>query len=144
MRNCTIADGSLSKTNEYCSTWSALRLSGSAKAENVVIAGVTNTIDGAICLPTGNVANFINGAVDGDITDLGFPENTIVGTATEFFKNYAAKDYRPDENGPLVGKGVNYSPMAALDLAGVTRLVGSRIDIGCYEAPPFGTLIIVK
>lgn len=144
MRNCTIVNTGLSVTNDSCEVFTPLRIDSGARAENVVIAGVTNTIDGAACLPSGNVANFINGAVEGDITDLGFPENTIVGTATEFFKNYAAKDYRPDENGPLVGKGVNYSPMAALDLAGVTRLVGSRIDIGCYEAPPFGTLIIVK
>lgn len=144
MRNCTIVNNSLSATNEYCKVFSPLKVDSGARAENVVIAGVTNTIDGAACLPSGTLANFINGAVDGDITDLGFPENTIVGTATEFFKNYAAKDYRPNENGPLVGKGVNYSPMAALDLAGVTRLVGSRIDIGCYEAPPFGTILIVK
>ena len=144
MRNCTIVNTGLSVTNDYCEVFSPVRIDSGARAENVVIAGVTNTLDGAACLPSGNVANFVNGAVDGDITDLGFPENTIVGTATEFFKNYAAKDYRPNENGPLVGKGVNYSPMAALDLAGVTRLVGSRIDIGCYEAPPFGTLILIK
>ena len=144
MRNCTIVNNSLSATNEYCKVFTSLKIDSGARAENVVIAGVTNTIDGATCLPSGTLANFINGAVDGDITDLGFPENTIVGTATEFFKNYAAKDYRPNENGPLVGKGVNYSPMAAVDLAGETRLVGSRIDIGCYEAQPFGTILIVK
>lgn len=145
MRNCTIADGSLSKTNEYCSTWSALRLSGSAKAENVVITGVTNTIDGAVCLPTGNVANFVNGAVDGDITDLGFPENTIVGTATEFFKNYAAKDYRPRTGGKLAGAGLNYEGMPQYDLSGEQlRLIGANVDIGCYEGFAAGTILFVK
>jgi hypothetical protein len=144
MRNCTIINSGLSVTNDYCKEFSPLLLDSNSQAINVVIAGVTNKIDGAACGPTGKVANFINGAVDCDITGLGFNENTIVGTATEFFKNYAAKDYRPNENGPLVGKGVNYSPMAAVDLAGEARLVGSRIDIGCYEAPPFGTILIVK
>lgn len=145
MRNCTIVNNSLSATNEYCKVFSSLKIDSGARAENVVIAGVTNTIDGAACLPSGTLANFINGAVDGDITDLGFPENTIVGTATEFFKNYAAKDYRPRTGGKLAGAGLNYEGMPQYDLSGEQlRLIGANVDIGCYEGFAAGTILFVK
>ena len=79
MRNCTIVDSGLSVTNDYCKEWSALRIASGATVQNVVIAGVTNTVDGSAVLPTGTVAKFANGAVDGDISELAFPEGTITG-----------------------------------------------------------------
>ena len=111
MRNCTIVDSGLSVTNDYCKEWSALRIASGATVQNVVVAGVTNTVDGAAVLPTGSVAKFANGAVDGDISELAaFPEGTITGTASSFFKDYANGNYTPA--GPLVGKGANYEGMA--------------------------------
>ena len=138
MRNCTIVDTSLSVTNDYCLAWSALKISSGATVQNVVIAGVTNTIDGAACPPTGTVENFQNGAFDGDVT--GLPEGTISGTAAEFFENYANGDYTPKMDGPLVNVGTNYDGMAVTDLAGNPRKSGKGVDIGCYEcqkAPGF-------
>ena len=132
MRNCTIVDSTLSKTNEHCKAWSALNIASGATVQNVVIAGVTNTIDGAACPPTGSVAKFQNGAFDGDVT--GLPEGTVAGTAAEFFKKYKEGDYRPKTGGVLVNKGQNYEPMAARDLGGNRRLIGRAVDIGCYEA----------
>ena len=145
MRNCTIVDTSLSATNDYCKSWSALHISASgATVQNVVIAGVTNTVDGSAVLPTGSVDNFANGAVDGDISELAFPEGTITGTASSFFKDYANGDYTPKAGGPLVNKGANYEGMAAKDLAGNKRQVGSKIDIGCYEASSSAFIIIIR
>ena len=145
LRNCTIVNNSLSKTNEVCTSFSPMIIASGAKAINVVIAGVTNTIDGATCVPVGTVANYINGALDGDITGRGYPENTIVGTPEQFFKDYAAGDYRTRTGGVLADAGQNYDGMAAFDLSGEQdRLIGSRIDIGCYEASLAGTLLIVK
>ena len=134
MRNCTIADTGLSKTNEYCKVFTAIRINSSkATVLNTVIAGVTNTIDGAACPPTGSgVANFLNGAFDGDVT--GLPVGTVTGTAATFFKDYGSGDYRPKTGGVLVNKGQNYEPTPAKDLGGNKRLIGSKIDIGCYEA----------
>ena len=43
-------------------------------------------------------------------------------------------DYRPKAPGPLVNKCVIYEGMAAKDLGGNKRLIGSKVDIGCYEA----------
>ena len=112
--------------------------------QNVVIAGVTNTVDGAACKPTGTRANFVNGALDSSIEGTAFPADTVVGTAAEFFKDYANGDYTPASGGPLVGKGANYEGMASVDLAGNKRLVGSRIDIGCYEARSSALIMIVR
>ena len=143
LRNCSIVNTGLSSTNEGCSVWSALKIASGATVQNVVIAGVTNTIDGAACPPTGSgVANFLNGAFDGDAT--GLPEGTVTGTAAEFFKDYANGDYTPKTGGPLVNKGANYEGMASIDLAGKARLVGRKVDIGCYEASSAAFIIIVR
>ena len=133
LRNCTIVDSGLSATNDYCKTWSAVHIgSANATVQNVVVAGVTNTVDGAACPPTGSVTRFLNGAFDGDVT--GLPVGTVTGTAATFFKDYGSGDYRPKTGGVLVNKGQNYEPTPAKDLGGNKRLIGSKIDIGCYEA----------
>ena len=143
MRNCTIADSSLSKTNEVCTTWCVLNIASGATVQNVVIAGVTNTVDGAACPPTGTVANFQNGAFDGDVT--GLPTGTITGTAAEFFEDYANGGYTPSVFSPLANAGVEYEGMAATDLAGKKRKSGKHIDIGCYECQKTpGLLIFVR
>ena len=145
LRNCTIVDGSLTATSEWCTVRSPLVIGAKATVQNVVIAGVTNTVDNVPCLPTGTRANFLNGALEGDIEGLTFPENTITNTVTKFFRDYANGDYRPAPNGPLVSAGANYEGIAAVDLSGEqARLVGSRIDIGCYESPAACTLILLR
>ncbi|MBR2940067.1 MAG: hypothetical protein IKC14_02035, partial [Kiritimatiellae bacterium] len=131
LRNCTIVNAGLSATNADYSVWSALKIDSGAMVQNVVIAGVTNTIDGAACPPTGSVANFQNGAFDGDVT--GLPEGTVTGTAAEFFADYEHGDYTPGVFSPLANAGVEYEGMAATDLAGKKRKSGKHIDIGCYE-----------
>ena len=132
MRNCTIVNTRLSVTNADCASWSALQIATGATAQNVVIAGVTNAVDGAPCPPTWTKSRFLNGAFDGDVT--GLPTGTITGTAAKFFKKYDKGDYRPKAPGPLVNKGVSYEGMAAKDLGGNKRLIGRAVDIGCYEA----------
>ena len=134
LRNCTIVDSGLGNTNQYCAVFTPIYLtSANATVQNVVVAGVTNRIDGALCRPVWRrPANFLNGATDADIAGLGFPEGTVTGTASSFFKDYANGNYTPA--GPLVNKGANYEGMASVDLAGRARLVGRKVDIGCYEA----------
>jgi hypothetical protein len=118
--------------------------SANVTVQNVVVAGVTNRIDGGLCRPAGTVSRFLNGAVDVDVAGLGFPGGTVVGTAAEFFKDYANGDYTPKAGGPLVNKGSNYEGMAAVDLAGNPRVVGSKVDIGCYEGDGLGMIILVR
>ena len=104
---------------------------------------IVEKIDGAACPPTGSgVANFLHGAFDGDVT--GLPVGTVTGTAATFFKDYGSGDYRPKTGGVLVNKGQNYEPTPAKDLGGNKRLIGSKIDIGCYEATSTPLMIIVR
>ena len=145
MRNCTIVDSGLSVTNAFCKSWSALQIASGATVQNVVIAGVKNTVDGAVCRPTGTVSKFANGALDSSIDGTSFPAGTVVGTAASFFRDSGAKDYRPRSGGPLVGAGANYEGMAAVDLSGVQkRLIGRTIDIGCFEANADMTILFVR
>ena len=132
MRNCSIVDTGLASTNEYCNVFAAINVeSQNATLQNVVVAGVTNTIDGATCSIIGYTARFQNGAFDGDVTSL--PAGTITGTAAEFFEDYANGDYTPKTGGPLVDVVADYDGMASVDLAGNPRKFGKRVDIGCYE-----------
>jgi hypothetical protein len=146
LRNCTIVDSGLGNTNQYCAVFTPIYLtSANATVQNVVVAGVTNRIDGAKCRPVwGRPANFLNGATDADIAELGFPEGTVTGTAESFFKDYANGDYTPKAGGPLVGKGANYEGMASVDLAGNPRKIGSKVDIGCYEGVASGISIRLR
>ena len=150
MRNCTIADSSLSKTNGQCKVFTPLRInSANATVLNTVVVGVTNRIDGAPCPPTGTVSRFLNGAVDANISGTSFPSNTVTGTASSFFRNYAASDYslkfQPKSGGPLYDKGKNYSPMPRYDLSGVQpRKVAGHVDIGCYEGNAAATILILR
>ena len=144
MRNCSIVDGSLTATSEWCTVRSPLVIGANATVQNVVVAGITNTVDNIPCLPTGTRSNFVNGAVEGDITGTTFPEGTVVGAAESFFKDYANGDYTPASGGPLYNAGANYEGMASVDLAGNPRKVGSKVDIGCYEASSAAFIIIVR
>ena len=108
---------------------------------NCVIAGnvdVGVATDNPNCLGSGT---FISCATDDAIA---INENCFTGTAASFFKDYDSGDYTPKAGGPLVGKGVDYEGMAAIDLAGKPRKVGKRIDIGCYESQSTPMLIIVR
>ena len=143
MRNCTIVDSRISKTNEWCTTFSPLIIGSTAQAVNVVIAGVTDK-DGVLRKPTGTRANFLSGALDSSIEGTSFPADTVVGTAESFFKDYANGDYTPKKDGPLYNAGANYEGMAAVDLAGNPRKVGTRIDIGCYELQSKGLTMVIR
>ena len=72
--------------------------------------------------------NFVACATD-DATPIN--SNCYTGTVAKFFRDY---DYRPKAPGPLVNKCVSYEGMPSIDLGGNKRLIGSKVDIGCYEA----------
>ena len=146
MRNCTIVSSGLGTTNQYCKLFAPIYIdSANITVQNVVVAGVTNRIDGGLCRPVGTVSRFFNGAVDADISDLPFPEGTVVGTAAQFFNDYANGDYTLNPTSLLVNAGINYDGMASVDLSGNRRKVGKLIDIGCYECQKEnGIFIIVR
>ena len=103
----------------------------SVTVKNCVMAGnfdVGNTTTNPNWMGGGT---FVACATD-DATPIN--ESCRIGTVGSFFKDYAGNDYRPAPKGPLVNAGVNYEGMAPIDLGGNKRLIGSKVDIGCYEA----------
>ena len=62
------------------------------------------------------------------------------GALAAFFPRLAenvpvALKFRPAAGGPLCDRGVDYEPMAGVDLSGVQpRKIGAHVDIGCCEA----------
>jgi len=72
------------------------------------------------------------------------PETNIACIIYKYGKDYANGDYTPASGGPLYNAGANYEGMASVDLAGNPRKIGSKIDIGCYEASSSAFMIIVR
>jgi hypothetical protein len=113
----------------------------SVTVKNCVMAGnfdVGNTTTNPNWMGTGS---FVACATD---DEAAINANCYIGTVGTFFKDYANGDYTPTTGGPLVNKGVNYEGMPAVDLAGQRRLLGSRVDIGCYEGNIAGTYIHLR
>ena len=71
------------------------------------------------------------------------------GSLAAFFPRLAedvpvALKFRPAAGGPLCDRGVDYEPMAGVDLSGVQpRKIGEHVDIGCCEADPGSPPIVV-
>ena len=140
--NCSVV------TNEARYT-GGIYLGSNGYATNVVVAGCVNN------------CSYTNGLGEIGWTDVGFKgtlanashcasdggealgDTCVAGTMQTFFRDAAARDYRPRAESPLVDKGVAYEGIAAIDLLGRTRAQG-RPDIGCYENSARGTLIVVK
>jgi hypothetical protein len=124
---------------------------------NVTGSGVaTNCVSSLNADPSGILRSFLPGqsgsllvscaydGIAGSLEPLSGMVTPVVGTASSFFKDYANGDYTPKTGGPLVGKGANYEGMASVDLAGRARLVGRKVDIGCYEAGSSAFVIRVR
>ena len=124
---------------------------------NVTGSGVaTNCVSSLNADPSGILRSFLPGqsgsllvscaydGIAGSLEPLSGMVTPVVGTASSFFKDYEDGDYTPKAGGPLVGKGANYEGMASVDLAGNKRLVGSKVDIGCYEGDGLGMIILVR
>ena len=109
---------------------------GTATARNVVVANVlarsvaadagANRAIGASAEVLGS--SFINCATD---TEAPINATCVTGTKATFFKNGT---YVPMSASPLFNAGVKVARFATgVDLAGNPRVVGPKIDIGCYE-----------
>ena len=104
---------------------------------NCVIAG--NVDVGA---DTGSPTWMGTGSFVACATDDANPVNGTCysGSLAAFFPRLAenvpvALKFRPAVGGPLCDRGVDYEPMAGVDLSGVQpRKIGAHVDIGCCEA----------
>ena len=113
-------------------------------------------------------AKFVNCAIWGNVTEAGDEQNYVWhGTAASYvncyseltinetspavadpgFADVAEKDYSLTKNSPLINKGTDYAEaggISGFDIVGKPRLVGSKVDIGCYESPSRHLVIIVR
>jgi len=71
--------------------------------------------------------------------------NCRTGTPQEIFKNYP-NDYRLGSSSPAFNAGPKVNPALypSVDLDGRPRVQGGKIDHGCYEANPPGTLLLLR
>ena len=141
--NCTVV------TNEARYT-GGIYLTAKGVATNVVVAGCVNKCtlldgDGKPQYTEigfkGTIANASHCASDGG-EELN--ATCVAGTATEFFRDMAGRDYRPAKDSPLVNAGIAYDGIAAFDLLGKKRVQGRAPDIGCYESAPSGLSVVIR
>lgn len=145
--NCTIVDNS-------SPILAGIELSAVGFATNCVLAGNVATEGGREIV--GDVTNKVpvlrpvSGTAASAVacaTDRETPVNAtcFVGTPETFFRDYAGGDFRPCNGSILIDNGAALAGYPAYDLTGrQKRKIGSRVDIGCYEANAAGTILILK
>jgi len=137
VRNCTVVD------NRDLTRGVFWFKDGSVLAEFCVAAGNTAT-------PLYAGANrLVNNTVD---SAYGLPPNPDFrcGTPQEIFKVFATtpRDYRLGSGSPAINAGprlaeINF-PIPSVDLDNRPRVLGGKLDHGCFEANAPGTLFLVK
>ena len=116
----------------------------------------------------GSNARFVNCVIWGNVTEPEDTQNFVWhGTAASYencyseltinetspaiidpgFTDVSEKDNSLTKSSPLINKGANYAAAGGIsefDIAGKPRLIGSKVDIGCYESPSRHLVIIVR
>ena len=150
LRNCTIVPnftmgepGKKDWPSDKYTGGSAIWCSKNGSVVNCVAAGLVNT-NNVLTSFSGTASRYVNCAGDGTEVATWGGTNCISGTSATFFTNYALGDYTLKATGPLVGAGLNYDDMEATDFANHPRLIGSVVDIGCYESGSIATVILFR
>ena len=147
-----------------------VKLTGNAKAVNCTIVDNVRT-GGDYTMATSASANarFVNCLIWGNVTKDGDEQRHVWNESAASYVNcyseltinesspavespglvdVANGNYALAKNSPLVNKGADYASAGGesqFDLSGVqNRIVGSKIDIGCYEASSSAFIIIVR
>ena len=143
--NCTVA------TNEARYT-GGVYLGSKGYATNVVVAGCVNK---CTCLDGDGNPKYTDIGFKGTLSHVAYCASDggealnatcIAGTATEFFRDMAGRDYRPSlaSSAPLVDAGIAYDGIASFDLRGKKRVQGHAPDIGAYESAPSGLAVYIR
>lgn len=171
---CLVATNRVHYYGDSYTTALGIKLTGSAKAINCTIANnvCANPSGAKVCpMATSASANamFVNCLIWGNITKEGDEQRYVWnGTAASYVNCYseltinesspavgdpglvdvANGNYALAKNSPLVNKGADYASAGGeseFDLSGEqNRVVGSKVDIGCYEASSAAFIIIVR
>ena len=80
-----------------------------------------------------------------NISDVGITQTSCAEVTLDSFRNPAKGDYRLCRGSPCIDAGLNADWMAgAKDLCGERRVVNGKVDVGCYEFPWHGLMLMVK
>ena len=90
------------------------------------------------------ITNLCSSSAVGVVMDGAAPAADQTKLAADpLFRNIAAGDYRLCRESPCVNMG--YGPATvAFDLAGMKRVSGGRLDVGCYEFQETGLFLYLK
>ena len=111
-------------------------------ATNVVVAGCVNTSTSSSDVGfKGALVNCSHCASDGGEE---LDATCVAGSAAEFFRDFAGRDYRPAASSKLVNQGVVYDGIPEFAIVGKKRVQGRAPDIGCYENAPREFIIVVR
>jgi hypothetical protein len=138
VRNCTVVDNA--NINRAVFVFNG----GNNFAEHCVVAA-----NGAAPLWVGG-----NRLLNGNTVDAAYAQalenagKTDCKTAEpgNIFKDYGENNYRLGAGSPAINAGPKVDPALypAFDLDGRPRVLGGKIDHGCYEGNPPGTLLLVR
>ena len=172
--SCLVATNRVHYYGDSYTTALGIKLTGSAKAINCTIANnVCANPSGANVYPMATSASanarFVNCLIWDNVTKDGDEKRHVWnGSAASYVNCYseltinesspAVEDpglvdpengnYALAKGSPLINKGADYASAGGeseFDLSGVqNRIVGSKIDIGCYEASSSAFIIIVR
>jgi len=143
MKNCTLVGNDVSHRGIVHSEV----VNDPARITHCVIAGNTDLYYGGGKARLTN-QNCISSSSLDDVYELDAVPNCRYAAPTIMFKNFAKGDYRLGPSSPAINAGPPLSPQeiaaAGVDLDGKPRVVGTRMDHGCYESPVRGTLLLVR
>ena len=149
--NCTIVDSTCvtnrfnTEDNRWHTDQCGVRAASGSLVKNCAIFGVTRDeeveVEGRVIAPwTGTAASFVNCATDG----ASAINDTCIIIDKSAFIDYDNGLYTPKRGGVLVNAGAEVVLSSATDLAEGERILGSRIDIGCYEGALMGSAVILR
>lgn len=168
MRNCLVADNCTWQVQSVNNgRGAAVQVNGAASVENCTIVSnrtMYAKLDSAVgvYVEGGTVVNCV--IADNydfgksELRDVTDPGHRISYSAVEgidygegniadhvVFKSVPDRDWRLTGSSAGVGAGLNADWMlAATDLLGNPRKLGARVDMGCYEAAPGGTILLLR
>ncbi|MCL1888862.1 MAG: hypothetical protein FWF96_08350, partial [Kiritimatiellaeota bacterium] len=115
-------------------------------AEHNVVAGNPDTFNGVSSPLSAGNNRLVGNTVDAAYAPLAGAFR--FGTPEKIFKNFGGKDYHLATGSPAINAGPRAEEidfdLPSVDLDGKPRLLGGKLDHGCFEANPPGTLLIVR
>ena len=155
MRNCLVADNAATRAVggvavSGAATLESCTIAGNATESTASISGLNvNEVRATVC----NVLVAGNGDGEGSEWNLGatatvttcFLGTDPVSGEGPLFRNPAKGDYRIRSASPARDAGTMQPWMTdSCDLQGVPRILNNRVDIGCYEVPQSGIVLIFR